>query len=177
MATAIMPTTIAVNDRATRERLSPAAIRGFLRLADLWGLTTEERQELLGASVGRTTLATWARGETSTLSADQLMRVSYLLAIYEGLQRIWRRAPEIGDQWPRRRRYDAPFGGHTPVEALRRGGIPAFAAVRAYVDELTGGPPSREDYAPPSAAAVPGGVPGDGPAAPAGGRAGAPRAA
>jgi hypothetical protein len=157
MGSAIMPTTVAVNDRATRERLSPAAIRGFLRLADLWGLSAEERQELLGASVGRTTLATWARGETSTLSADQLMRVSYLLAIYEGLQRIWRRAPELGDQWPRRRRQEAPFGGHTPVETLCRGGIPAFAAVRAYVDEMTGGPPAgrntRRPRPPPSQAA------------------------
>jgi hypothetical protein len=93
------------------------------------------------------------------------MRVSYLLAIYEGLQRIWRRAPELGDQWPRRRRYEPPFGGHTPVEALRRGGIPAFAAVRAYVDEMTGGPPSREDYTPPPTVAGTDGVPG----APAGG--------
>jgi hypothetical protein len=159
MATAIMPTTVAVNDREVLERLSPTAISGFLRLADLWKLTTDERQDLLGVSVGRTTLAKWARGETSTLSADQLMRISYLLAIYEGLQRIWRRAPHLGDQWPRRRRYEAPFGGHSPVETLRRGGIPAFAAVRAYVDELTGGPPSREGYTQPHAAVAPTDVP------------------
>ena len=145
----------AVNDRETRERLSGTAIKSFLKLAAVWGLTTAEQLDLLGASISRGTLTNWVRGDQSLLSADQLMRISYLLGIYEGIQRIWRRAPAIADAWPRQRRYDAPFGGATPVELLQEGGIPAFAAVRAYVDGLTGGPPSRAEYVQPSPAREP----------------------
>ena len=33
------------------------------------------------------------------LSGDQLMRVSLLLGIYEGLERLWRRTPAEADAW------------------------------------------------------------------------------
>jgi hypothetical protein len=138
-----------VNDADTRERLSGPAIRGFLQLTRIWNLRTDEILDLLGASVSRGTLNNWGKGNVSTLSADQLMRISYLLAIYEGLQRIWRRAPAEADAWMRRPRPEVPFSGSAPLEVMRQGGIPAFAAIRGYIDGITGGPPSREDYPPP----------------------------
>jgi hypothetical protein len=78
------------------------------------------------------------------------MRTSLLLAIYEGLQRIFRRAPVEGDRWMRAPRAESPFGGRSPLDVILTGGIPALQAVRQYVDAATGGPPSREWYpAPP----------------------------
>jgi hypothetical protein len=139
-----------VNDAETRERLSGPAFHGYTRLADRWGLSTEERIDLLGASVSRNTLANWSGGSTRVvLSGDQLMRVSLLLGIYEGLERIWRHFPPEADAWVRRPRTDGPFHGATPVQFMRDGGIPALAATRAYVDGITGGPPSRADYVQP----------------------------
>lgn len=146
-----MQTVAAVNDAETRERLSPAAIKAFVNLADVWKLRTEDEIDLLGASVSRSTLHNWA-GEkyATTLNADQLMRISFLLGIYEGLQRIWRRAPVEADRWLRRPRPEAPFHGLSPLQFMREGGIMGLAATRAYVDGITGGPPSRADYpAPP----------------------------
>src|SRR5665213_3746682 len=91
------------NDLDTRERLTGNAFRGYVKLAELWGLQTDEQIDLLGASLSRGTLANWAAGTRRfVLSGDQLMRVSLLLGIYEGLQRIWRHASAEADAWIRR---------------------------------------------------------------------------
>jgi hypothetical protein len=144
-----MATVVAVNDLETRQRLSASAVRAFLSLARSWQLTQAEQVDLLGASVTRQTLNNWARGSSATLSADQLMRISYMLGLYEGLQRIWRRSPQLADAWLRRPRPERPFEGQQPIEFMRRGGIPALQQARVYVDGVTGGPPSRADYTAP----------------------------
>lgn len=149
-----MQTVAVINDPATRDKLSGPAVRGFLRLAETWKLRAEEQIDLLGASVSRGTLHNWARGKASVLSADQLMRVSYLLAIYEGLQRLWRAAPAEADAWIRRSRPEVPFQGLSPLEFMREHGIMALAATRAYVDGMTGGPPSRAEYPAPARGAA-----------------------
>jgi hypothetical protein len=137
------------NDAETRQRLAAPAVRAFAGLAKAWGLRTDEQLQLLGYSLSRQTWANWQSSPPPELSVDQLARISYLLGIYEGLQRIWRRAPEEGDAWIRRPRAEAPFDGEAPLVFMRSGGIPALVQVRAYVDAATGGPPSREWYPPP----------------------------
>lgn len=144
-----------VNNLDIRERLSGNAFRGYVRLAELWRLQTDEQIDLLGASISRGTLTNWVTGATRfVLSGDQLMRVSLLLGIYEGLERVWRHASAEADAWIRRPRGDGPFGGTTPLDFMRRGGIPALVATRAYVDGITGGPPSRADYVQPPREAI-----------------------
>src|ERR1041385_548714 len=139
-------TIAAVNDVDLRRRLSPTAVKGFLHLAKTWGLTRDEQVDLLGGSVTRQTLGNWAGSwPGGALDADQLMRISFLLAIYEGLERIWRNAPHVADAWIRRARPEVPFRGQSPIAYMRAGGIPALALTRAYIDNATGGPPSRAD--------------------------------
>lgn len=142
-------TTGAGPDAATRQRLSPAAVIAFVRLAALWKLTDLEQLALLGESVGRTTLYEWRKGTVrAALNQDQIMRTSYLLGIYEGLQRIWRGAPDVADAWVRRPIEDGPFRGREPLAYMIGGGIPAMADTRAYIDAANFGPPSREWYPP-----------------------------
>lgn len=119
-------------------------VRAFFRLADLWGLTRDEQEVLLGRSVKRTRLYEWQLHPPTSLSDDQLARISYLLGLYEGLQRIWRRTPLEADRWVRRELLDEPFSGRTPLATMLVGGLPAMARVRAYVDTAAGGPPSRD---------------------------------
>ncbi|HET8712466.1 MAG TPA: antitoxin Xre/MbcA/ParS toxin-binding domain-containing protein [Gemmatimonadales bacterium] len=139
-----MQTTLtAINDPALRKRFSGSAVRAFLDLARVWKLSVAEQLELLGSSMTRQTLTKWGARSKASLSADELMRISFLLAIYEGLQRIWRNAPEEADKWIRRPRKEAPFEGATPLDYMRRG-IPALERTRVYVDTIAGGPPSRE---------------------------------
>jgi hypothetical protein len=141
-----MPQTLAtINDPETRKRYTGAAVRAFVRLARLWELTEAQQLTLLGASLSRATLSGWKTEEASktALSIDQLTRISYLVSIYEGLQRFFRRAPDEAERWVRRPRHEAPFNGATPLQVMLDHGIPGLDAVRRYVDAAAGGPPSR----------------------------------
>ena len=119
------------------------AIDGFLRLADFWEWTGEQRAQMLGYSVRRQTISEWRNRPPESISADQLLRISYLLALYEGLMRFFGLEQEAVRLWMRRRNVEAPFQGRTPEEFILAGGIPALHLARGYVDALTGGPPSR----------------------------------
>jgi hypothetical protein len=146
-----MPTLAATaNDAETRNRLSTPAIKAFCRLAEEWDISVDEQLELLGASIGRSKLYEWRRGEYAPLNIDQITRISYLLAAYEALQRIWRRAPHEAKAWMERENQDHPFLGESPLTFIRVGGIAAMAQLRAVLDAETGGPPSREWYPAPT---------------------------
>src|SRR5712672_2410334 len=73
---------------ANRRRLSAPALRTFLAIADLWGLTEEERRLILGYP-SRSTYHNWckqAREHGSfTLDVDALTRISALLGIRQSL--------------------------------------------------------------------------------------------
>ncbi|HEU4643595.1 MAG TPA: hypothetical protein VFS44_14155 [Gemmatimonadaceae bacterium] len=141
---ALAAATGAVDSVEARRRLSAPAVRAFSALAGQWKLSEREQLALLGDSVGRSTLYEWAKGMVrGTLNQDQLMRVSYLLGIYEGLQRLWHHAPAEADAWVRRHVADHPFHGRPPLAFMIHGGLPAMAETRAYIDGATGGPPSR----------------------------------
>lgn len=119
------------------------AVDGFLRLADFRAWTGGQRVRALGHSVSRQTISEWRNRPPESVSADQLLRVSSLLAIYEGLMRFSAREQEAVRLWMRRRNVEAPFHARTPGELMLGGGIPAMHPARGYVDALTGGPPSR----------------------------------
>src|SRR3712207_6334338 len=119
-----MPETLAtINDPDLRERLTASSVRAFTRLARLWELSEKDQLTLLGASISRATLQTWkSEGSKSALSIDQLSRISFLLAIYEGLQRFFRRSPAEADRWVRRPRPELPFGGRSPLDVMLQQG-------------------------------------------------------
>jgi hypothetical protein len=129
-----------------RDRASPTdrAVRAFVRIAQLWELTEAQQLTLLGTSLSRATITGWQTEETSetALSLNAMARISYLVSVYEGLQRFFRRAPKEADRWVRRPRPEAPFNGATPLQLMLDQGIPGLDAVRRYVDAAAGGPPS-----------------------------------
>lgn len=140
-----MATTAATaSDPATRERLSASAVRGFLGLAAQWKLTEAQQLLLLGASIARPTLGVWKReGVKTALNVDQLMRISLLFGIHEGLERFFRRAPAESAAWLHRPRREEPFDGLAPLEIMLQHGIPGLQATRQYIESAAGGPPSR----------------------------------
>lgn len=119
-----------------RERLTPAALEAMRNLAAAWQLTGEESAVLLGVSA-----STWDRIRSgtarTTLSQDQLMRVSALMGIYKGLHLLF--ADDTADRWPRLRNAGPLFRNLAPIEAMEEGGIPRMLEVRRYVDALRGG--------------------------------------
>ncbi len=115
------------------QRLSAAALRSFFRIAEAWKLTGEERRRVLGG-VAKQTLYNWAaRPENTTLTGDQLDRISYLLGIYKSLHILFSR-PEQADSWIRRPNDGAPFGHKTAADILFSGRMEDMLLVRRYLD-------------------------------------------
>jgi hypothetical protein len=124
-------------DPATRARLTPAAVAGIARLAEIWHLTGAEICALLGEVSDRT----WFRmkkGEWSgTLSQDALTRISALVGIFKGLRLLF--SEPLCDEWVRLPNKGPLYRGQRPVDAMIEGGIPKILEVRRHIDALRGG--------------------------------------
>ena len=126
----------ALRDPKVRERLSPAAVRLFLALADSWRLTVDQRCVLLGA-ISRPTYHNWRKGKVGALSRDQLERISLLLGIHEGLRQLF--ADEASAmRWLTSANRDLPFAGQSPLQRALGGSIDDLFAVRRYIDAWRG---------------------------------------
>src|SRR6202023_4292608 len=73
---------------ANRRRLSAPALRTFLAIADLWGLTEEQRLLILGYP-SRSTYHNWCKQAREhgafTLDVDVLTRISVVFGIHQAL--------------------------------------------------------------------------------------------
>lgn len=119
-----------------RERLTPTAIRAMKRVAEHWNLRGQEASSLLGVSP-----STWDRMSAgkweSSLSQDQLTRVSAIVGVFKGLHLLF--ADSMADRWVRLRNKGPLFENHSPIEVMIEGGIPMMLDVRRHVDALRGG--------------------------------------
>ena len=121
---------------ADRERLTPTAVKAVRNVVAHWKLKGHEASTLLGVSP-----STWDRMNAgkweSSLSQDQLMRVSAIVGVFKGLHLLF--ADDMADRWVGLRNRGPLFENRTPVEAMIEGGIPAMLDVRRHVDALRGG--------------------------------------
>jgi hypothetical protein len=119
-----------------RRRLTAAAVKAVLRLADAWGASNAEGASLLGVSE-----STWDRMKAGTwegtLSQDQLTRASALIGLFKGLHLLF--ADDMADRWPRLANRAPVFDRLSPVRAMIDGGIPRMIETRQYIDALRGG--------------------------------------
>ena len=136
---AVAPNVLAPNalrDTKVRERMSPTAVRLFLRLTELWRLAVDQRCVLLG-DISRPTYHNWQKGKVGTLSRDQLERISLVLGIHKGLRLLF--ADEASaTRWLTSPNRDLPFGGQSPLDRALRGSIDDLYAVRRYIDAWRG---------------------------------------
>ncbi len=124
-------------DAPTRARLTPSALRGLARLAEVWGLTGRDIAALLGDVSERKWVRMKAGGWTGMLTQDQLTRASALVGIFKGLRLLF--SQPLADEWVRLPNRHPLFGGRAPLDAMLTGGIPSMLEVRRYVDALRGG--------------------------------------
>lgn len=125
--------------------LSPAAVEGFVAVADAWTLSEAERLTLLGHSVSRNVLYRWQaeRAPKRPLNADQFLRISLMLGIWAGLERLFYHTPDEARAWVRRPNLDAVFQGRSPLQCMLEGGQFGLANTRRYVEQWAGGPPAE----------------------------------
>jgi hypothetical protein len=126
-----------LSDAGTRERLTPSAVDGMVRLAEIWRLTSAEACALLG-DVSERTWFRMKKGEWSgALSHDALTRVSALVGIFKGLRLLF--SEPLSDEWVRLPNKGPLYGGRRPLDVMIEGGIPKMLEVRQHIDALRGG--------------------------------------
>ena len=103
---------------------------------DRWEVRDQDARELLGG-VSNGTLYAIKRREKKILSADELLRVSYLVGIFKALNILYSAA--LADSWMRRPNTNPIFGGEPPLDYVLKGGIPALQSLRRLLDSRRGG--------------------------------------
>jgi hypothetical protein len=125
-----------LSDRKTQESLSPSALVGFFRLADLWNLRDEDARGLLGG-ISNGAYYSLKRRPSKTLDQDKLTRISLLLGIFKALNILYSR--KLADAWVQLSNTNPMFGGDSPLNSMIKGGVPAMLRVRQLVDARRGG--------------------------------------
>ncbi|MGO8066948.1 antitoxin Xre/MbcA/ParS toxin-binding domain-containing protein [Rhizobium leguminosarum] len=126
---------------ANRKRLSAPALRTFLAIADLWGLSEEQRLLMLGYP-SRSTYHNWAKQAREhgafTLDVDTLTRISAVLGIHQALGVLF---PDerAGVAWLRTPHQAPVFGGHPPLDIVTNGTQDGLMTVRRFLDGARGG--------------------------------------
>ncbi|HUB12542.1 MAG TPA: MbcA/ParS/Xre antitoxin family protein [Acetobacteraceae bacterium] len=126
---------------ANRRRLSGPGLRSFLAIADLWGLSEEQRRLMLGLP-SRSTYHGWIRtvrehGEI-TLPVDVLLRISAVLGIHQALGILFSSEQE-GVAWLRLPHRATVFGGAPPLALATSGTQDGLLTVRRFLDAARGG--------------------------------------
>ena len=124
-----------------RRRLSAAGLRTFLAIADLWGLTEEQRRLVLGLP-SRSTYQNWVRTVREhrdlTLDVDVLTRMSAVLGIHQALGVLFGTEQE-GIAWLRGPHRAMVFGGRPPLDLLTSGTQDGLLTLRRFLDAARGG--------------------------------------
>ena len=126
---------------ANRKRLSAPALRTFLAIADLWGLTEAQRLLILGYP-SRSTYHNWcklAREHGSiTLDVDVLTRISAMLGIHHALGILFPNE-KLGIAWLKGPHEATVFGGRPPLALVTSGSQDGLLTVRRFLDGARGG--------------------------------------
>src|ERR1700680_4422730 len=126
---------------ANRRRLSAPALRTFLAIADLWGVTEEQRLLILGYP-SRSTYHSWCKQAREhgafTLDVDVLTRISAILGIHQGLGILFPTEP-LGVQWLRTPHEAVVFGGRPPLDLVTSGSQDGVLSVRRFLHGARGG--------------------------------------
>ena len=129
-------TAVDLSTKENRVRLTPAAVKGLLRIATHWKLRDDDSRVLLGGISSGSFYALKNRG-AKTLDEDQLTRVSLLIGIYKSLNILYGR--KLANAWIALPNTNPMFGGDSPLNYVKKGGIPALMRVRQLLDARRGG--------------------------------------
>jgi Protein of unknown function (DUF2384) len=118
------------------KRLSPPAVKAFLKIRELWELRDEDARQLLGG-ISNGAFYELKKKARGPLDQDRLTRISLLTGIFKGLNILY--SKKLADQWIRLPNENPMFEGETPLTYLIKGGLPAMVRVRQLLDARRGG--------------------------------------
>lgn len=117
-----------------RETQDRRALDAFIKIAELWGLTTDQQITLLG-SPARSTFFKWKK-DGGQLPSDTTERISHLFNIYKCLNILFP-DPTRADAWIRRpNRY---WNDQSALDRMLSGTMADVIDVRRYLDAQRGG--------------------------------------
>lgn len=120
------------------QQMGAAGLRAFVRIAEAWGLNTDEQLRLLGEPA-RSTFFAWRKSpDTARVPRDTLERLSNLLGIYKSLQ-ILLPDPQAADAWVRQPNTAELFGGRSALDRMLAGNVSDLNLVRRYLDSVRSG--------------------------------------
>lgn len=125
-----------LSTRDVQERLSPAAVRAFFKIADAWTLRDESARQLIGG-VSNGVFYQLKQGREKILDQDKLTRVSLLVGIFKALNILYSR--KLADAWINAPNVNPMFQAETPLAYMIKGGVPAMVRVRQLLDARRGG--------------------------------------
>jgi len=142
MATINQPTGITwekpadLSSKVVQKRLSPAAVKAFMKLRDLWQLRDEDARQLLGV-ISNGAFYELKRKPRASLDQDRLTRISILTGIFKGLNILY--SKKLADRWVQLPNDNPMFEGAAPLSYMMKGGLPAMLRVRQLLDARRGG--------------------------------------
>lgn len=126
-----------LSNRKVQERLSPDAIRTFLKIAEFWELGSEDARNLLGGISNGAYYELRDAEKGKLMDQDKLTRISLLIGIFKALRILY--STKLADAWIGLPNTNTIFGGDTPLAYMVRGGMPAILRVRQLLDARRGG--------------------------------------
>jgi hypothetical protein len=122
--------------REVQKRLSPAAVRAFLQIHELWELRDDDARQLLGG-ISNGAFYELKRKGSGALDQDRLTRISILTGVFKALNILYSR--KLADRWVQLPNENPMFAGVTPLAYMIKGGQPAMLRVRQLLDSRRGG--------------------------------------
>lgn len=112
----------------------PVGLEGFLGIAELWELSTDDQLKLLG-SPGRSTFFKWKK-DGGSIPKDTMERISHVLSIHKCLEILFT-IPDRADSWIKKP--NEYFDGMSALEVMLGGQVVDIYRVRQYLDAQRGG--------------------------------------
>jgi len=125
-----------LSNKDVLKRLSPPAVKAFMKLRELWELRDEDARQLLGG-ISNGAFYELKKKTRGALDQDRLTRVSLLTGIFKGLNILY--SKKLADRWIQLPNENPMFEGETPLTYMIKGGLPAMMRVRQLLDSRRGG--------------------------------------
>src|SRR5258707_14836000 len=125
-----------LSNKDVLRELTPSALRGFLKIRELWELRDEDARALLGG-MSNGAFCELKRKTPATLDQDRVTRISVLTGIFKALNILY--SKKLADRWIQLPNDNPMFAGESPLSYMIKGGQPAMLRVRQLLDARRGG--------------------------------------
>ena len=125
-----------LSQKETLKELTPAAVKAFFKMQELWDVRDEDARILLGG-MSNGTFYEWKKKAPAVLEQDRMTRISLLTGIFKALNILY--GKRLADHWIQLRNENAMFASGTPLGYMMRGGLPAILRVRQLLDSRRSG--------------------------------------